>query len=488
MVSFASTAVLFLVSLFVFTVAGDDVGSYDVCVIGGGGSGAASAVFLKDLGYNVKVIEKTSALGGHCNTIDFTAPNGQSLWLDIGVQFYVNTTNANLNGFGTWALDTVGFISRFVPASLQLGMSAGITSASYGADFLTGAILNTAFNVTEFEIAFNTLFGFVVQFPWINTGERPDPLPAVFLEPFSKFIADNHLEVLVDPLINGFTFAAGVGSLEGMSTLQGLWYQSAVNLLIATGGQNSAVSFIGGCQVLYDGIASHLGESAVTYNAEIKSVRRSSHPSVIKGKFAAANGRRTKFQYNCDNIVVSVYPLLQNLVPWFDLTEKEASLFSNMIAQGYLAMGVSFTDGPLVANQSFGIANFDPTRLYNLPALPNLSLFQRDFTFGPAAAWVNAETTCTTTEEMLEVARTQFEGINSQLLTNVEISAYNYHQYGPHWTTSSEATSPSPNTRLIHLQGSHNTYWVGAGAVTEGSHVVWNHAYKLINANFPRKH
>ena len=40
----------------------------DVCIVGGGASGLASAVFLKDRGYDVLVLEVASNVGGHCNT------------------------------------------------------------------------------------------------------------------------------------------------------------------------------------------------------------------------------------------------------------------------------------------------------------------------------------------------------------------------------------------------------------------------------------
>jgi len=186
---------------------------------------------------------------------------------------------------------------------------------------------------------------------------------------------------------------------------------------------------------------------------------------------------------------VSFPPLLHNLLPWFDVTFEEFILFSQLVAQGYLAMATTFTEGPLLAGQSFGITNVDPARpqAFDLPAMPNLSLFNRDLPFGPAAAWVNADSSLIPAAVMLGVADLQFGGVPSSLLSNISILAWSLHEYGPHWNNWAQALSPSPDTAIRNLQGQQGTFWVGATLTLEGSHAVWNHAYKLVQQNFPPK-
>lgn len=489
------SVVLLLVLVSVLAV-GAHGQSYDVCVVGGGASGSASAVFLKQLGYSVKVIEKNNTLGGHCNTVPFTA-FGEQLWVDIGVQGYTNSSFANKNGLGTWAFDSAQFVSQFVPASLihPFGVSPASSSASYYANFKTGQLLTETINATEFEIALNTLLGIVSQYPWLNTAERPDPVPAFMLEPFADFIAQHNLGVLVDNVMYSLVFASGYGSLSQMSTLQGLIGLSAINLMFVLNAPYCGFSILGGCHVLYEGIAAYLGD-AVTYGATITELDRDTsffsheHPNAgaatISGYTLTSSGHKSHFSYQCGKTIIAIYPLLQNLLPWFDATPQEFFLFSNLVAQGYLTMATTFTEGS-VAGQAFGISNFDPTQQYQLPQLPALSGFQRVLPVGPAAAFVNSQSSFTPACEMLDAAWEQFAGVPSSVISNIKISAWSLHQYAPHWTTRSQAQSPSPDTQLKNLQGQHGTYWVGSGVASEGSTVVWNHAYKLIQANFPPK-
>ena len=64
---------LIFLLLFFFFVCNSTV--VDVCILGGGASGMASSVFLKDNGYSVLVFEKETQTGGHCNTQYFSVPN-----------------------------------------------------------------------------------------------------------------------------------------------------------------------------------------------------------------------------------------------------------------------------------------------------------------------------------------------------------------------------------------------------------------------------
>lgn len=461
----------------------------DVCILGGGASGAASAVFLKQLGYSVRVIEKNSTLGGHCNTVHYEQ-DGQPSYIDIGVQAYLNTSFCNANGFGSWTFNSVDFVEQFVPAIFPLGGTGDSSPASFFADFKTGQLLNsTATNATEFLIAIETLAAFVANYPWLNTGDRPDPIPAELLVPFKQFVEELHLQPLILTIFNPFLFGGGSPPLEELSTLTALHYLSSCSISLMLGSAGAGFIIPGGCQVLYDGIAAYLGADSLTLTATITDVDRYGRHPTVEGYTTDSAGARHSFSYSCGKLIVSFPPLLSNLLPWFDLSIEEIVLFSQLVAQGYLALATTFTEGPLTAGQSFSINNVDPTRpqSFNLPQMPNLSIFSRGLPVGPAAAWVNAQSSLIPASVLLSIAETQFQGVPSALLSNVSIFAWSLHQYGAHWNNWAQALSPSPDTAIRKLQGAQNTYWVGAALTLEGSNVVWNHAYNLIHENFPRK-
>lgn len=79
-----------LLLLLCYTANAFSFGAKDVCILGASASGMSSAVFLKDNGYSVVVIESQPVIGGHCNTVSFNV-GGQSIAFDVGVQVFPDT-------------------------------------------------------------------------------------------------------------------------------------------------------------------------------------------------------------------------------------------------------------------------------------------------------------------------------------------------------------------------------------------------------------
>jgi hypothetical protein len=84
----------------------------DVCIIGGGASGASAAVFARDRNLTVALFESDSLLGGHCDTVKVTPPApGYPDWIELGVQIVPDTALANAAldgaGQGRWSVRQV---------------------------------------------------------------------------------------------------------------------------------------------------------------------------------------------------------------------------------------------------------------------------------------------------------------------------------------------------------------------------------------------
>jgi len=152
--------------------------SRDVCVVGGGASGMATAAFAQDNGYSVVVLEKKNFVGGHCKTVNFdpVIPGGDN-YVDLAVQLFPDTVAAS--GLFPFHIDTKAFVQRF----------AGSDSILYNNFFVGGG--------TKYLVDLNlpAPFGFVNV-----TLAAPNPDFAPALERFF-FIIINQLFLVKCPWI-----------------------------------------------------------------------------------------------------------------------------------------------------------------------------------------------------------------------------------------------------------------------------------------------
>lgn len=516
------TFIFLLSSLVILPIKADQV-RRDVCVIGGGAAGMSAAVFLKDRGYNVLVLEIAPQVGGHCNTIRTSSQalvspvTGDLLYpgyVDVGVVVYQDTKLANDSGKGLWSLNSKQFVERFV-STTPLDFSSS-SSATIDIDFKLGISVAAPTRTPEEQQAYDAsisaaigrIYAVTLQYPWLNTGKRPDPLPAFMLEVFTNFIRNYSLEVLIKPIFLGLLTGGGMGSLDRLLTYEALQVLAPITLDLFSI-PNSGFSVPGGCQLLYDRMAQYLGVENVLLNSKIRLVSRRRSDGVTISGLQSSKGftrfekgrplddeddddddgeRSVQFSYVCDKIIVGIYPLLSNLKKTFDLSPEESTLFSQFEANYYMAIAVNVSSGSL-SNSPFTIYNVD---INNPPSfqsqLPSLSTLTRNFPAGPVAAYVNSDSEVPLTyNQALKLATDGFAKIPSTLLSGFNVVEVNYHLYNPHFKRQALASRPSADTRFANLQGKQNTYWVGAATRYDASSVVWNQAYELINSNFPVK-
>lgn len=496
----------------------------DVCVLGGGASGMATAVFLKDRGYNPIVLEAQSRVGGHCNTL--RTPGRGVGYVDSGVLFLINSTYANATegrGKGRWALGSIEFASRFlgpqaiVPVDFTSGANSG---TSYVLDLSKGGFQAPAQSPDQAQeqqraLTANIIDMYTYMTPyadWLVAGEFPEEIPAELLRPFLQLVAERNWWVFVTSVGFNLLQGSGFAPLEKLTVLEALTAINPVVLDMFTR-PGAAFGIGGGCQNLYDAMSAYIGAENIVVNANVRSVLRPRVPSartpiVVQG-FIEANrngearvptdlgdstGRSTRpaqpFNYRCQQVVVAFYPLLQNLGA-MQLSDEETELFEQLAAHYYLSMVLNFTAGSLASEPGlFTIFNYNLTNLPTLqPALPSLSIVSRIYpgVGGLTGAWANADGPLPI-GELLEAVRRDLRVLEGTgILGNATIATYDYHYYAPFWTGAAVSSSPNAFSRFRALQGKRGTHWVGAASAWDATPVVWNQAYKLVTSSFPVK-
>lgn len=456
----------------------------DVAVIGGGGSGANTAVFLKDKGYNVCVFEPTAQLGGACNTFYFEAPPGLPNWIDIGVQIYGNTTYYNENGLGTWNLNFPAHLQRFLPPGY-------LVSTDFTQNPLTEWTVDLNHNLGPFpagltpeeqaavDAALVAYTEILFRYPWMeDAANLPDPIPPELLVPFSQFIEENNLQALASTIFVGLTFDGGLFSYDKLTTLYGL-LNARRGVLALFEPTLSGIAVVGGCGAFYAGVTEYLG-SSVYLNAKLQLATR---PLFGEGESALLfniNGEEQLF--TADSIIMAMPQTLQNLAPILpDL--KEIETFAQVQVRHYYAMELTAA-GPLADAGNFSITNIDVAQPGEFPQFPTVLDFERALPYGPMAGWFGSETPMSTAAA-LSAAKTQLAGMPAAALTGVTVEEFIYHPYQPYFPVSALSQSPTPYTNIKNIQGYRNTYYVGALMTADAESVkVCEQGYNLVNEFF----
>jgi len=487
----------------------------DVAVVGGGSGGANAAVFLKDLGYNVCLFEQTAILGGHCNTFTIPdAPPGAPNWIELGVQIFGNTTWQTEHGFGNWQLASDKHLQRFLPPNSLLAVDyTSNPIPAYAVDLQHGlGPLNTTETTEQqeqIEIAYGTFYGILSQYPWLDDVVFPDPIPAELLVPFSQFIATNNLQALSSGLFAELIFDGGQGSYDDLTTLYALLGLRRGNLALLQP-TKSGLSVIGGCGAFYAGVTKYLG-SAVYFNATVEVALRplEAGPFQIDQTstlYVRINNGRTLQQFTADNIVIAIPQTVTNLAPFLpDLTEL--ATFFDLETREYFALEFNVA-GPAAAD-SFQIVNLDVTQPNTLPKPPAILDFSRTLPYGPSAGWASSNDYITEAE-MVEVITAQLAKMPKSVLNSVSLTRIIQHVFQPFFPVSMLQCSPNAyrfdlvlfvtswpclcsficflvcfvRSKINNLQGYRNMFYVGAGMTFAESVKIWEHEYRLINANF----
>jgi hypothetical protein len=483
-----STQTLAVIFLACFAIASALTETRDVCIIGGGIGGMSAAAFLKDRGYTSVVLEQAPLTGGSCNTVRFTPPAGQTEdWIDVGVEVFPNTTDANARGLGPWTIDSVGFFARFgggLANVIPFGQGQG---ASYAVDFKKGisygAVPPPNFGA-DFFGALIRLQTILAIYPWIDSAQVPDVVPPELLVPFSQFVDVNQLGPLIPTIFTGLLWSGGLGDFDDLTTLYALVNLSPTILSLFTGAQGVALK--GGCRSIYDGLDAFLGERNLLTNAKVKSVVRGTSQVVVSGKQVDPSGRTYEpFQYTCGKVFIAFPPTYDKVNEIFNLDNSETDFYRKVLIRPYFSVAVE-ASGPAIDGLPFSITNINPQRANNFPALPALLFMGRDLGYGPIQAAAQGKRQ-TSVEDIVDVIQDQLDNLPSNLVTSATVAYVTRHEFQPYYSSTNLARTPSPNAVLRGLQGYRNTFIVGA-VDSYASHVqILERTFKLVTANFPQR-
>lgn len=470
-------------------------GTRDVCVVGGGAAGMATAVFAKDKGLSVAVFESSPRVGGQCNTVYFTPPApGYPAWIDIGVQIFADTRYANELGLGPWSIDSVGLVKRFAGADsvVPLNYSAQ-TSSNYVVDLGVGiGVPASSANTSDpaYRYAYYTLLTILANYTWLDRAEVPVPVPAELLVPFSVYIATHGLEPLVSSLLEPTLFAGGLGDFDDLTTLYAL-LNLAPTVLDIFSVPDLGFSVYNGCQTIYDGMAAYLGDAGdgVLVNAQVQWALRPSgpHTSVLLGGVLVnptTGAKEASFSYKCGKLVVA-FPQVLSAAAVLGLGPEEYSLFSSVRTRQYIT-GTLTANEAAVAGQAFNLLNLNLTvpSAFMTPTLPAITQLTRGLSYGPIQFKASTASNDMSADAIETFVQQQLDGMPAWIMSDVVVTDLLIHEFQPHFSNAELERPGGAYQGLRNLQGHRNTYWVGALSHFAVSFQLWNAAYELVQQYF----
>ncbi len=462
----------------------------DVCVIGGGAAGMSIATLLKDRGYDPVVLERESVVGGHCNTQYFDPPEGETVdWIDYGVQLFMNTTQLNLTGVGSWSLATDKFAERFIGPNATLPLEGNDINLYVNME--TGELVIPNVNETALNNALGVYFYLLSMYPWTSDGKYTGTIPPELLQSFGDFARPFGLNAMAE-IFRAFGYNSGIayGNYTNLPALYMLNAASMSVMQVLLGPSTTTFKVKGGCYSVYRGMSDYLGSENIVLNATVTELTRSFFLSTksprLRGYTTRADGSTDNFEYECEKVVVAHPPTLDDL-SYVDLTQNEQDLFSNVEVAYYYA-GVADISSSYLNGNSFQVMNADPSSEYNVPFGPGLISLGRYVDYGPTQIQAISNTNLEVCD-MLEIITRDFENIPSWILNSFDIKTFDQHrEYAPHFNLASLSNPVSPYAKLAELQGSNNTYWVSAlNRYTAATAHVWDEANIIVNTYFPSK-
>lgn len=460
----------------------------DVCILGSGASGMSAAAFLKDIGKTVLVLENTNNVGGYCNTEYFPlppgVPPGSPNWIDIGVGIFPNSTAANASGFGSWSLDTVAFATRF-GSGYSDGFVIPFLTTDFGGEpervnLLTGQDLGPRPAPTpEYDAAFAQFFETVAQYPFLNEGDWPDPLPAELLVSFDQWVANNNFSILNQGLFLDLGIIGG--TVDTSTTLAMYVLADMAPSVISFLFENYTVfEMYNGCDTIYQGIRNYIGSNNVWVNATTLTAIR------IEGNVPVTlivKVNNTQKVVECGDLIVA-YPQLLADIAYLILDPQEIAIFQNVKSYYYYGASFDFSGPYAEEGATFDLNNYNPNNANGYPTFPAITSLSRDFPYGPGGLFASAAVPITGAA-MEAVISTQLRGLPVDLITNATLDQFaNHEKFLPHFSYADVSSSPNVYTRLKTLQGHRNTYWIGALRNFANSAALWDMSYKFVQQYF----
>ncbi|KAH8886298.1 hypothetical protein GQ53DRAFT_876157 [Thozetella sp. PMI_491] len=436
----------------------------DVAIIGGGASGAYSAVRLRrDHGTSIILIEKEDRLGGHVDTyVDPTT----NLGYDYGVQNYLNIGNAS--AFFQSMNVTVADPTRRILTNSYIDFTTGKMLTAY-----TPPPNDERVAALQKYLAVAEQWDGIMQ-PGFWDFPSPDNIPQDLLLPFSAFVTKYNLSAAVPQIFE----TTGFGVHDLMNSLT-MWVLRSFNTDFCRtllGLQTSFVPASNKNQELYDKILSYLGSDVLLSTTVISSSRPTHADCCVTLRVHSPHGDRTIV---AKRLLVAIEPTSANMAP-LDLDAEESGVFG--------AFSYSTTYVGVVTHPSLPING----SLVNTPAaaqpahweaaIPASPMQVRFDSYGPSnlfRAILSGDPSLTSQGAQALVDQALGNMLETGVLPNkgVGVEALKWLGFAPHGLVSAQASAEDIRSgfiqRLNALQGHRNTWYTGAAWSVHLTTSVW---------------
>ncbi|KFA75734.1 hypothetical protein S40288_04968 [Stachybotrys chartarum IBT 40288] len=283
----------------------------DVAIIGGGAAGSHAAVWLRDHGRSVIVVEKAAQLGGHT---DFYNDPESGRVINVGVQAWMEYH------------DTFDF-----PARMNVSTSGSMQFATLDYRFVD---FETGLPVPDYTApAPNDMFPALQRYldaiepyedmvlPGFFNFPDPDSIPEDLLMPFGEFVEKYDLEAGVPQIWD--STAQGLGDTMNVPTLFVIQASGVPMVRALLGTAAAAVPASGRLFDLFESVAAFLDTDVLYSSTVVSSVRREDNGGVSL-KVAGDDGQLTCIE--AKRLLIAFQPTLENLAP-FHIDEVETEVF-----------------------------------------------------------------------------------------------------------------------------------------------------------------
>lgn len=427
----------------------------DVCVIGGGASGAYTAIRLQDHGKSVVVVEARGRLGGHAET--YKDPE-TGLSLDVGVIVF-------------------GHLKEVKDLFARYGVPLKIVPTSLGppdfTDVLSGELVEY-FPPTqeEISIAMKRYATELAKYPEIQKGYYiPDPVPGDLLLPFGKFVTKYSLGALVPTI---FVICQGYTPLLEISTLYVFKYfnQDLLNTLskgfLMTERHNAGE--------IYEKILAQLGPNALL-SSKIISMNRSN----VAGPVRLLVETPTGHQLILAKKIVTTIPLTLSNLQGFDLSTDESSIFAQHFHSSYYSCILRNSYLPM----DKPIQSCDLANSYAIPELPGIYTMHPDRSTGLMQIYYGSPHALSEDEIRADILAVvdrirQAKGIHIPSNSPApEFAAFANHSPF-NMMAPREAIQSGFYKQLYDLQGQRHTWYNGSSVHAQDSSVLWRFTEELL--------
>ncbi|KAK3326857.1 hypothetical protein B0H66DRAFT_574100 [Apodospora peruviana] len=435
----------------------------DVAIVGGGGSGAYSAVRLReDYGVSVVVIEKEIMLGGHVNTwVDPATGRGY----DAGVQNYIDLANATAF-FARLNVTTQANV-RASPAQVYADFTTGVELTNYSPPAAADRT-----DALKRYLALAEQYLPVMEPGWWTFPEPVD-IPADLLLPFRDFVIKHNLTAGVPQIFA--TTGFGIHDLLGSLTM---WVMRSFNIDMVRTLLGIDAAFVPASrknQDLYDAIQRLLGSNALL-SSTVTKAERSEKGGVVLEVRSSVTGKTTRIV--AKKLLFTAPPTNANMVP-FDLDSIEKSVFGDF---SYSATYVGVVSHPsLPANTSIlntPVAAQPANWLEAIPKAP----FNTRFDNYPNSSYYRVIAVGDQTYTESQARQTIIESFD-KLMAGGTITQTSppeplkFLSFEPHGLVSAYASREALESgfiqRLNGLQGRRSTWYTGAAWSVHISTSLW---------------